>query len=263
MIMFNIRTAHRIFRFICLFTISFLSISSSYSSGSSLPPFQPGEKLTYILKWEVIPAGEAILEVLPVKRIKGITVYHFTLSAKSNSFVDFFYKVRDKIDAFADIGMHHTLHYTKKQHEGSTRRDVVVEFDWQKNEAQYTNYGKKMAPISIPDETFDPLSAFYYSRFLDLEVNTLIKRHVTDGKKIVLGTARVVRKEQINLDMGTYDTYLLEPEIKDIGGVFAKSRNAKIQIWVTADHRRLPVRIKSKVVVGSFTGELIAAEGLK
>ena len=81
--------------------------------------------------------------------------------------------------------------------------------------------------------------------------------------KLVLGIAKIVRKETIELDIGTYETYLIEPEIKDIGGVFAKSRDAKIQIWVSADHRRIPVRIKSKVVVGSFTGELIAVEGLR
>ena len=107
------------------------------------------------------------------------------------------------------------------------------------------------------------MSAFFYSRFLDFKVDTQIERHVTDGKKIVLGIAKIVRRETVKLDIGTYETFLLEPEIKDIGGVFAKSRNAKIQIWVTADHRRIPVRIKSKVVVGSFTGELISAEGLR
>jgi hypothetical protein len=62
---------------------------------------------------------------------------------------------------------------------------------------------------------------------------------------------------------GTYDTYLIEPEIKHIGGVFEKSKNAKIKLWVTADKRKIPVKIKSKVVVGSFVGELVSATGLK
>jgi len=34
-------------------------------------------------------------------------------------------------------------------------------------------------------------------------------------------------------------------------------------LWVTADKRRIPVKIKSKVVVGSFVGELVSATGLK
>ena len=56
-------------------------------------PFTPGEKLTFQLRWGIIPAGEATLEVLPVKFIGDKPVYHFALTAKSNSFVDLFYKI--------------------------------------------------------------------------------------------------------------------------------------------------------------------------
>jgi hypothetical protein len=70
----------------------------------------------------------------------------------------------------------------------------------------------------------------------------------------------VVGREIIQLSNGTrYDTYRLEPELDLVGGVFEKSRDAKIQLWVTADDRRLPVRIQSKVSVGNFVGELVAA----
>jgi hypothetical protein len=46
-----------------------------------------------------------------------------------------------------------------------------------------------------------------------------------------------------------------------VGGVFEKSPDARLQLWVTADHRRLPVKLKSKVIVGSFTGELVDMSG--
>jgi hypothetical protein len=49
--------------------------------------------------------------------------------------------------------------------------------------------------------------------------------------------------------------------LEHIGGVFEKSKNARIRLWVTADERRILVKVKSKVVVGSFTGELISAAG--
>jgi len=72
----------------------------------------------------------------------------------------------------------------------------------------------------------------------------------------------VIKKEILKLTSGTYDTYLIEPEMTHVSGVFEKSKNAKIQVWVTADRRRMPVKIKSKVVVGSFVGELISSTGL-
>jgi len=73
----------------------------------------------------------------------------------------------------------------------------------------------------------------------------------------------VVRRERLKLSSGTYDTYLLEPELKDIGGVFKKSKDAKLQVWITADERKIPVKVKSKVAFGSFVGELVSAEGIE
>lgn len=226
--------------------------------------FKPGEKLTFELKWTIIPAGEAVLEVLPIETVNGIQSYHFVVTASSNSFVDQFYKVRDRIDAYTDIKMTRSILYKKKQHEGTSRRDIVVQFNQEKNQAQYSDFNNKLEPIDLYSGAFDPLSAFYFVRLFDLKTNLIIQRPVTDGKKCVIGKAAVIKRETIKLASGTsYDTFLIEPEIEHIGGVFDKSKDAKIQLWVSADHRRIPVKIKSKVVVGSFTGELISATGLK
>ncbi len=225
-------------------------------------PFHPGEKLTFQLKWTIIPAGEATLEILPKETINGIQSYHFVMTAKSNSFIDHFYKVRDRIDAYTDIEMTRTILYKKKQREGKTKRDVVVYFNWKKNKAQYTTLNSTRDPIDILPGSFDPLSAFYYVRLFNLKENDKIERPVTDGKKCVIGQAIVIKRETLKLSSGTYDTFLIEPDLKHVGGVFEKSKNAKIQVWVTADNRRIPVKIRSKVVVGSFVGELVSATGL-
>ena len=226
-------------------------------------PFIPGEKLTFALRWTFIPAGEAVLEVLPVETINGINARHFLLTVRSNSFVDQFYMVRDRVDAYTDIEMSHSVLYKQKQLEGTTRRDIVVKFDWEKKEANYTNFKEELDSIQILPGTFDPLSAFYYTRLFDLNAGLVIERPVTDGKKNVIGKATIVKRETIKLKIGTFDTYLMEPEVEHVGGVFEKSKGAKIQLWVTADQRQIPVKIKSEVIVGSFVGELISATGLK
>jgi hypothetical protein len=225
-------------------------------------PFQPGEKLKFVIKWGPIPAGKAELEVLPLQTPSGVQAYHFVLTAKSNSFVDIFYKVRDRIDAYANLDMSRTIFYTKKQREGRRSRNVVVKFDWKNNQAQYSNFGEKEEPITLKPGSFDPLSAFYHARLNDFKENSEISVPVTDGKKNVIGRVKIVGREKVKLSSGTYDTYLLEPELKDIGGVFEKSKDAKIQVWITADERKIPVKIRSKVVVGSFVGELVSAEGI-
>jgi hypothetical protein len=203
-------------------------------------PFYPGEKLTFQLKWTVVPAGEGTLEILPIETIKGVEAYHFVLTAKSNSFIDYIYKVRDRIDAYTDIEMTHTILYKKKQREGKTKRDVVVNFNWDNNKAQYSTLKNVREPIDVLKGSFDPLSAFYYTRLFDLKENLIIERPVTDGKKCIIGKAFVIKRETLKLASGT-----------------------KIQVWVTADKRRIPVKIKSKVVVGSFVGELVSATGIE
>jgi len=225
-------------------------------------PFSPGETLKFQLKWGIIPVGEAVLEVKPFTTRNGVDAYHFSVQARSNAFIDVFYKVRDHIDAFADTAMTRSVHYRQKQQEGTTQRDITVIFDWKKKEAQHTNYNEKRPAIPIRSGTFDPLSVFYFARLKGLTPGTVFERWVTDGKRCVVGKGIVVRREKIRLNGRPVDTILFEPDCKEVRGVFEQSPGAKIEVWLTDDSRKIPVRIKSKVIVGSFIGELVSVQGV-
>ncbi|MFC1534886.1 DUF3108 domain-containing protein [Thermodesulfobacteriota bacterium] len=222
-------------------------------------PFNPEERMTFQVRWAFLPAGEAVLEVLPIENLSGVTTYHFVFTAKTNEFVDLIYKVRDRIDSYTDKDMTRSLMY-RKQHQGKSKKDAIIYFDWERKQAQYSNFGEKREPIDIMPGTFDPLSVFFAFRLHDPNVLTEISVPVTDGKKCIVGKAKVIKRESINVAGSSYDTFLVEPELEHIRGVFQKSKNAKLQIWITADSRRIPVRIKSKVLVGSFVAELVSFE---
>ncbi|KPA11973.1 conserved hypothetical protein, secreted [Candidatus Magnetomorum sp. HK-1] len=247
----------------CLLIISiyfFVLHADIALSEQPITAFYPGEKLTYRLKWGYISAGQSVLEVLPDTKIGSQHAFHFQLKAQTNSFIDRIYRVRDQIDAYAAIDMSRSVHYKKRVREGRTKRDIVVKFDWSKQQATYSNFEQKKSPIQITMPTFDPLSAFYYVRMFDPYNAAQISASVSDGKKCVSGKVRYIKKEFITVPFGTFATWLMEPDIKDVGGVFEKSKNAKIQIWVTDDERRIPVLLKSKVIVGSFYAELMKIE---
>ncbi|MBN2061222.1 MAG: DUF3108 domain-containing protein [Deltaproteobacteria bacterium] len=220
-------------------------------------PFKPGEKMEFQVKWAFIPAGTAEFSVLPIEKIDGEDAFHFVYTARTNDYIDKIYKVRDRIDSFARADMTHAILY-KKQHDGKTKKKVTVSFDWTVKEAQYSIFGEKIDPVSVLPGTFDPLSVFYFFRLHRLDEIVEIKAPVTDGKKCIIGTARVIRREMIEVANQSYDTYLVEPEIEEVGGVFNKSNNARLQMWVTADDRHIPVRIKSRVMVGNFVAELVS-----
>ena len=240
--------------------ISF-AVPDSITAAEQAAPFHPGEELVFEVKWKFIPAGEAVLKVLQLKKINGIEHYHFLMTAKTYKYIDPLYKVRDRIDAYTDVKMTHSRLY-KQKNRGRRKKDIVLNFNLERQQVQYTKNGKKRKPISILPGSFDPLSVFYAFRFFDLKENMVLEVPVTDGKKCVIGKATVIQRETIRLKNGTYDTYLVEPDLKHIGGVFKKSKNAKLLIWVTADVRRIPVKIESEVIVGSFVAELVSAKGI-
>jgi hypothetical protein len=223
-------------------------------------PFEPGEKLHFEVWWGFIRAGEATLQILPIEEVNGEKVFSFFMSARTTSFVDVFYKVRDTYESLTDIGMNHAIHYRKKK-EGHGEKEVIVRFDWEEMETQYVRTGEDWSPVPLISGSFDPLSVFYALRTHDLEVGKEILVPVSDGKNCVMGLAKVLKRERIKVKMGEYDAYLIEPDMKDIGGVFEKSDDAKIKVWVTADDKKIPLRFKSKVIVGSFIAELASIEG--
>jgi hypothetical protein len=81
---------------------------------------------------------------------------------------------------------------------------------------------------------------------------------VTDGKKLIATNARVDRREKVVIDGKPYDTYLVIPEMERLDKVFEKEREPDMKIWFTADEKKLPVKIQTKVAVGSFVFELIS-----
>ena len=223
-------------------------------------PFQVGEKLGYVLKWSVIPVGEAELQVSDGESKMGSPAYLFRVSVKSYPMVDLVYKVRDHVESYTDRSMTHSLLYWKKQREGSHRRNVRVEFDWVQSKAHYYSKGKLKSSVTLLPGTFDPLGVFYAFRLNSLADKLEVEAPVTDGKKCVMGKARVIKREKVEVQAGKFDTFLIEPDLRYIGGIFKKSKGAKLRLWVTADNRRIVVKATSKVAVGHFTAELVSME---
>nr|MBF0222584.1 DUF3108 domain-containing protein [Desulfobulbaceae bacterium] len=220
------------------------------------PPFSAGERLTFQIRWGIINAGQATLEIAQPEGDSSQDSQHFILTVKTSPAIDIFYKFRERVDSYTDSNVTKTLRYKKVQ-SGRTTRDIDVAFDWQNNKVQYSNFGTPLEPIDLQAGTLDPLSSLYYIRRQVTGPNILIERPVTDGKKIVIGKVHYIKQETISINGKEYDTIMLEPELKHVKGVFEKSKNSKMYIWVTNDSRKLLVKLKSKVVVGSFVAELI------
>lgn len=224
-------------------------------------PFRPGERLSYQISWSLIPAARLELEVAPPEELGTQVAYHFVMKVRTLPVVDLIYPYQERIDSYVAANVDRSLFY-KKWQESSHPRDIAVQFDWDRGEARYSNFGQAIAPIPIQPGTLDPLAALYYIRAFITDSQPDLERSVTDGKKLSMGKARFIAKETLTIFGKTYHTIKIEPDLHEVGGVFEKSPGAKMFLWLTDDERKTLVKFKSKVIVGSFVAELVADDSV-
>ena len=70
---------------------------------------------------------------------------------------------------------------------------------------------------------------------------------------------RYLGKETIEVPAGEFRCIKVEPLVQE-GGLF-KSEGS-IVVWMTDDERRMPVKVKTKVIIGSIDADLSEYSGL-
>jgi Protein of unknown function (DUF3108) len=247
-----------------LFPIMFLnftliSVADKVPPGMEIP-FQLGEKLTYRGTWGIIPAGELTLEVLPKEIINGIESYHFVMITKTSKLVDLIYKIRERQDSYVDTGMTHSIFYKKKT-ESQHPRDESINFNWEKLEATYTNFGQSKPPIRVVPGTFDPLALFYALRVQKLKENSVIHIPMTDGNNVSIEVmVNIGKRDVIEIEGKMYDTIEITPNMgmmDKLNKVVKKSDHPQLKVWVTADEKKIPIKIRTKVGIISFDFDLV------
>ena len=78
----------------------------------------------------------------------------------------------------------------------------------------------------------------------------------SDGKLYPLKVL-IHRREEIRVPAGRFNCIVVEPMLEG-EGIF--NQTGRITIWLTDDDRRIPVRVRSKVFVGSISIRLVSIE---
>jgi hypothetical protein len=214
------------------------------------------EKLNYDIYWLGIYAGEASLEAVHDKGNLRITS-----RAYSSSFVSVFYKVEDFAESLIKEGR--PVNFKIKQHEGRYKSDKETMFDFDNRKITYFDYlKKKKKEHTIKDEAiWDVISGFYYLRYQPLKVGRAVYINIFDSNKFLKTEVYILRKEEIDISgSGKISTIVVKPELKS-EGLFRKKGD--IFIWLTDDEKRIPVKIKTKVPVGTVVAKLKNLEIVK
>jgi hypothetical protein len=219
--------------------------------------FNVGERLVFDVNYGVITAGEAVMSIPAYDSVAGRKCFRIQFTVNSLASFSWIYKVEDRYLTFIDVEAIAPLRFEQHIREGSFSKDFVAEFDHRKKIAT-TPKGQ----YPIPEYVHDILSAFYYVRTIDFssskpgDMMTLYNFY--GDKSYELGV-KFLGRQELEVAAGTFRTLVVEPLVKE-GGLFKSE--GRIVIWLTDDAAKVPIRVNTKVVIGSIDTELREYSGL-
>lgn len=225
--------------------------------------FMDGEKLTFSVKYGIVSAAEATLEARTTV-YQGTPAWHLSTSARTYSFFDKFFKVRDRVESWWSKEDKLPFKFTKNMQEGRYRQHRVHIYNHADSKTTYQRWSFKEnyfrnEVMDMPKGTQDILSAFYYVRHQNLVPGRSVYVNITaDGRNMYTEVA-VHRRETVDTIFGKVKCVVIEPKL---AGEAVFKQTGRILIWLTDDSYKIPVKLESKVSFGSFTASLVSAQNV-
>lgn len=218
-----------------------------------------GERLEFRVGYKFITAGTAYFHVLPEPVIRnGQQCYDVRFQVRSLQSLEWLYRVKDDYRTVLDVDGIFPYEFEQHIREGGYKRDFKATFDQVQNVARTTEGEFPVTPF-----IHDVVSAFYYVRTLDLQNKKkgeiIPLKNFFDRQTHDLGV-KILGKQTIEVEAGTFRCIVIEPLVVE-GGLF--KADGKILIWVSDDERKIPVKVATKIPIGSIDTELTSYKGLR
>jgi len=255
-----------------LFTIVFFIIPLIPTQAGDFP-FQSGEELSLDIHYKyglvMLKAGTANFKVVESSN-NSVRSYQFTLDFKTNSFFDKIFKMRDTLSSQMTENFQ-PLYHKRLIHEGNYHFSEEMFF----KRVGTKNYGVRVKRVSHEILRFDTIltsdricydvlnlipviCSLDFSQSESMKEETLIA-FIGRDKIIVTvrneGQSIVEKNETLK-----YKTYKIALDFSDSN--FNESKNA-IEIWVSDDKNRIPIKIRAKLRIGAAEVYLSSRKNLK
>lgn len=219
--------------------------------------FGAGEYLRFDVNYGFVTAGEAVMRISDTVYNGDRKCLKIDFTVTSKPFFDLVYKVRDRYQTILDAQGLFPWRFEQHIREGGYSRDFTAEFDQHSHVAR-TSEGDHR----IPPYVHDIMSAFYFARTIDYT-------NVVVGQKIRLQNfykdstyeldVRFKGRQEVEVEAGRFKCVVVEPLARE-GGLFKS--DGKVYVWLTDDERKMPVKVSSKIAIGSVDSDLIEYRGL-
>lgn len=184
--------------------------------------------------------------------------YEILFWVDSEGLVDAIYSIHDKYRTLVDIAGIFPYEFQQKIREGNYKRDFQANFDQLNNIAKVGD--KKYV---VEDNVQDILSALFYFRTFDLksrkngDIIELSNFYKDTTYKLPV---KIIKKEIIKVPAGKFRTILVQPLVSE-GSLFGF--NNTINIWITDDDRKIPVKVATTIIIGDVGAELNNYSGVR
>ncbi len=209
-----------------------------------------GETLTYRVSWWGIPVGSVILSLTaPEKKDKGVQgLLKMSAQGRSNRYLDAFYPVRVTLTSFIDPNSRSPRRFQASVKRRWRIHESVITFDPEKGVAFHQLPKGRTVPVPVSLTTQDGLSALYYVRTLEIQVDQKVPLEISaDGKNWPLA-GRILNTSTVRLKtLGSWPA--VEGDVK-LAYPVPFFQGAKARIWFSADRKRIPLLAKIQSRIG-------------
>jgi hypothetical protein len=250
----------------CVLLFSFIVDGSAETPPSGVPDpsllssaYGGEETFRYDVSWTGgIKIGELLLRISRT----GTEQESFEIHGRVTDYgvFRFFYPVDDTFVTQVLGPERLPVRYEVEQKEGiSYRAHRLTLYDQENGQVRYRKNDEPLKEFVIAGKAHNEFSSFFFTRVLPFvhDTSVVVPTFADEKRHDVVVTPRAWTRFEETL-LGPVDVIEVLPRMT-FKGLYDKSGDTVI--WFTNDACRVPVRIRSKILIGSLTAELVAYHG--
>lgn len=220
------------------------------------------QRYEYRIAWNGIPAALATIEIAR-DRYGEQPAYVIGTRAATNSFVDIFWHFRGDARATLLAGDLKPLSFSFARRANGTSEVTWIDFDGEAGRARsvYVKRERRKELEANARVVVDPITAAFRALSSNVHVGDALRYEIFTGESHYDAVFRIVGEDRIKVPAGEFDALRVEPEIYKVGAERRPdNRLHKASIWVTRTPLRSILRIRSQVLIGAVTLDLVERE---
>ena len=204
--------------------------------------------MEYAVQYGVLPAGKLEIGIRELDTLNGRPAYHIVFRAESNA-ISTIYDISSVEESWFDAREFYSLREKESTENDKTRTKEYV-FDQRRQVLDRADGDESPASPRAVDQVAICLLRAAASARAGME---FVLRNQADPNDNPPRSRCSSRSGSV--PAGSFDISVLDLDVTTDGGPFKKG--GENRIWVTTDARHVPVKISSRIGVGSFEAELV------